>query len=269
MSRTSSSTEASSNTPSISPASSSLRVHFDAPTTEIGKRFLQFHVISAGLSEKASGKRPASSFVEMSYGNGKSVYTTSTVNCKTSDPIWHDNLGPVWLKEDAFITFRVRHRTIPMLKASTIASTRAYRVHELIDQQKDLYDLKSTIQLPLEFTSSSPPTSPNETKRTKALGAQTNIKYLTINLRSPSSTESATEEVAKAHARRNSIRHEQQHTPVTTAVLPPATLKSSDTDSGEDLRLAIDRKAALELQGEAKQIETIAIVPTIICTSPN
>ncbi|KAL0577683.1 hypothetical protein V5O48_004287 [Marasmius crinis-equi] len=269
MSRTSSSTEAS-NTPSISPASSTLRVQFDSPTSEVAKRFLQFHVISAGLSEKASGKRPASSFVVMSYGNGKNNYTTSTVNCKDSDPVWHDNLGPLWLKEDVKITFRLRHRSLPLVPAQTVATTKTFTVRELIEQQKDLYDLNSTIKLPLEFTSASPPPSPKRSK--PAATTPQNTKYLILNLRLPSSTETASEEVAKARARSNSVLLEQQQAAATT--LPPSsqglTLKTSDIDSGEDLRLAIDRKAALEMHGEPEQVvETISIIPRITCTSPN
>ncbi|KAG7091230.1 hypothetical protein E1B28_010281 [Marasmius oreades] len=271
MSRTSSSTEGS-NSREVSPTSPSAKVQFDSALPDGTKKFLQFHVITATLSEKASGKRPASSFIGMAVG--KHNYTTSTVNGRDSDPVWHDNLGPMWLKDDTKITFKLRSRSLPLVPAQTIATTKTYKVHELIELQKDLYDRNCTIKLPLEppSTSNSPPSSPRNTKNTQG----SNTSALIINLRLPSSAETATEEVARARVRSNSVRLEQQQLQQRLEQQQQQQqsqqtqrhgllLKPDDIDSEEDLRLEIDRKAALgESSGsEAVVYKTIEIIPRI------
>lgn len=226
-SRTSSSTQDS----APLPITNAKVVQFTTTSNE-RKRFIQFHVISTvGLSEKASGKRPATSFVGMTVD--KQYYTTSTVSSKDSDPVWHDNLGPIWLKDDAKITFKVKHRTMPLLPAQAYATTKTFRVQELIEQQKDLFDRNCSIDLPL---------------RTESSGST--ASKLTINIRIVSSAESANEEVAKARARSNSIKQE--------AAAHANGLKSEDIDSGEDLRLSM-KAAPLENDSE---LDPIPILPS-------
>ncbi|KAF9268476.1 hypothetical protein L218DRAFT_1072974 [Marasmius fiardii PR-910] len=268
MSRKSSSTEGS-NSQEVSPISPSGKVQFDSAIPDETKKFLQFHVITATLSEKASGKRPALSFIGMTVG--KHNYTTSTVNGRDSDPVWHDNLGPMWVKNDTRITFKLKSRSLPLVPAQTLATTKTYKVHELIQLQKDLYDRNCTIKIPLEFGSTStspPPSSRNAKNTTKTTTSSTaSSSMLIINLRLPSSAQTATEEVARARARSNSVRLEQQQREQQLQQPQPQrhglTLKPNDIDSGEDLRLAIDSKAtSLEDPSEAV-VETIEIVPRI------
>ncbi|ESK97234.1 hypothetical protein Moror_17890 [Moniliophthora roreri MCA 2997] len=226
-SRTSSSTQDSAPLPSTSP-----RVVQFTTTGNDRKHFMQFHVISAvGLSEKASGKRPATSFVGMTVG--KHYYTTSTVSSKESDPVWHDNLGPIWLNYDAKVTFKVKYRTMPLLPVQTFASTKAYRLQELVEQQADIWDRNCSIDLPLRLESAGPTTS-----------------KLTINIRAVSSAESAFEEVAKARARSNSIKQEE--------AMAAQGLQSEDIDSGEDLSLVM-KAARLE---NDDQLSPIPILPS-------
>ncbi|KAK7036522.1 hypothetical protein VNI00_011719 [Paramarasmius palmivorus] len=275
-SRTSSSTQDS----APLPMTNAKVVQFTTTSNE-RKRFIQFHgtmlpalhidrsltipnsfvatVISAvGLSEKASGKRPATSFVGMTVD--KQYYTTSTVSSKDSDPIWHDNLGPIWLKDDAKITFKVKHRTMPLLPAQAYATTKTFRVQELVEQQKDLFD-RNCCTFQSKRAALIPLLAAEYLTRTALLdigidlplrieSSGSTASKLTINIRIVSSAESANEEVAKARARSNSIKQE--------AAAHANGLKSEDIDSGEDLRLSM-KAAPLENDSE---LDPIPILPS-------